>query len=108
MTEVTHPPLAGARVLVAGVANDDSIAWGCARAFRELGAELALTYLNDKAKPHVAPLAESVCAPILMPLNVEQPGELEAVFDRIRDTWGRLDVVVHSIAFAPKEDLQGG
>jgi len=108
MTEQIHQPLAGTRVLVAGVANDDSIAWGCARAFRELGAELALTYLNDKARPHVEPLAQSLDAPILMPLDVEQPGQMEALFARIGETWGRLDSVVHSIAFAPKEDLQGG
>jgi len=108
MTEQIHQPLAGTRVLLAGVANDDSIAWGCARAFRELGAELALTYLNDKARPHVEPLAQSLGAPILMPLDVEQPGQMEALFARIGETWGRLDSVVHSIAFAPKEDLQGG
>jgi Enoyl-[acyl-carrier-protein] reductase (NADH) len=69
MVNVSNPPLAGARVLVAGVANADSIAWGCARAFHELGAQVAMTYLNDKAYPHVAPLAEAIQAPILMPLT---------------------------------------
>ena len=108
MVQVSSPPLAGARVLIVGVANADSIAWGCARAFRELGAEIALTYLNDKAHPHVAPLAEAVQAPILMPLNVEDDTQMDALFARIASDWGRLDAVVHSVAFAPKEDLQGG
>ncbi|CAG2149271.1 enoyl-ACP reductase FabI [Cupriavidus numazuensis] len=108
MVQVSSPPLGGARVLIVGVANADSIAWGCARAFRELGAEIALTYLNDKAHPHVAPLAEAVQAPILMPLNVEDDTQMDALFARIASDWGRLDAVVHSVAFAPKEDLQGG
>lgn len=108
MVQVPNPPLLGARVLVVGVANADSIAWGCARAFRELGAELAITYLNDKAYPHVAPLAESVGATILMPLDVEDAGQEQALFERITRQWGRLDVLVHSVAFAPKDDLQGG
>ncbi len=108
MVQVSNPTLAGARVLIVGVANAESIAWGCARAFRELGAELALTYLNDKAHPHVAPLAEAVQAPILMPLNVEDDAQMDALFARIASDWGRLDAVVHSVAFAPKEDLQGG
>ena len=103
-----NPVLAGKKVLVVGIANEHSIAYGCARAFHALGAELAVTYLNDKAKPHVEPLAQALDAPLCLPLNVEQPGELEAVFEAIRQHWGRLDILVHSIAFAPKEDLQGG
>ncbi len=102
------PVLAGRRALVVGVANEHSIAWGCARAFRELGAEVALTYLNDKAKTWVDPLAASIDAPLLLPLDVEKPGELEAVFERIASDWGRLDILVHSIAWAPKDDLKGG
>ena len=105
---VPHPALSGRKALVVGVANEHSIAYGCARAFRALGAELALTYLNDKAKPHVEPLAAGLGAPLCLPLDVEQPGELEAVFEAVRQTWGRLDILVHSIAFAPKQDLQGG
>ncbi|GAA0839912.1 MAG: enoyl-[acyl-carrier-protein] reductase FabI [Cupriavidus sp.] len=108
MVQVPNPPLRGARVLVVGVANEDSIAWGCARAFHELGAEVALTYLNDKAYPHVAPLAAQIGAPILMPLNVEDDAQMDALFAHIAQTWGRLDSVVHSVAFAPKADLQGG
>ena len=99
---------AGKKVLVVGIANEHSIAYGCATAFRELGAELAITYLNPKSKPHVEPHASKLEAPIFMPLDVSTPGELEAVFDRIRQQWGRLDVIVHSIAWAPKDDLQGG
>jgi enoyl-[acyl-carrier protein] reductase I len=96
------------KVLIVGIANEHSIAYGCARAFRELGADLAITYLNDKAKTYVEPLAEELGASLLLPLDVSKPGELDSVFDTIRERWGRLDVAVHSIAFAPKEDLQGG
>ncbi len=101
-------PLSGLKALVIGIANDRSIAYGCARAFRRQGAELAITYLNDKARPFVEPLARELEAPIFLPLNVQQEGQLEAVFEEIRRTWGRLDIALHSIAFAPKEDLQGG
>jgi enoyl-[acyl-carrier protein] reductase I len=103
-----NPVLAGKKALVVGVANQHSIAYGCANAFRSLGAELAITYLNEKARPHVEPIAKALDAPIVMPLDVEQPGQLEAVFKAIGDQWGRLDILVHSIAFAPKADLQGG
>src|SRR5512146_2357572 len=99
--------LEGKRGLVVGIANDQSIAWGCARAFRAFGAEVAVTYLNDKAKKFVEPLAKVLEAPIFMPLDVQKPGQLEAVFDRIAQDWGKLDFVVHSIAFSPKEALQG-
>jgi enoyl-[acyl-carrier protein] reductase I len=99
--------LEGKRGLIVGIANDQSIAWGCARAFRAFGAELAVTYLNDKAKKHVEPLARELEAPILMPLDVRAEGQVEAVFDRIAKDWGRLDFLVHSIAFSPKEALQG-
>jgi enoyl-[acyl-carrier protein] reductase I len=107
-TDVPRQALENKKALVVGIANDQSIAYGCARAFRELGAELALTFLNDKAMPYVEPLARELEAPIFMPMDAAKPGELEAVFDRIRSQWGQLDILVHSIAFAPKEDLQGG
>ncbi|CAB3852386.1 Enoyl-[acyl-carrier-protein] reductase [NADH] FabI [Achromobacter anxifer] len=100
-------PLAGKRGLVTGIANADSIAWGCAKAFRALGAELAVTYLNDKALRHVEPLARQVDAPLLLPLDLMREGELEAVFDSIAAEWGQLDFVLHSIAFAPRDDLHG-
>jgi enoyl-[acyl-carrier protein] reductase I len=107
-TTVHRPVLQGQRALVVGVANEHSIAYGCARAFRELGAELALTYLNDRARPHVEPLAKDLGASMFMPLDVSAPGQLDAVFETIGRQWGRLDILVHSIAFAPKADLQGG
>jgi enoyl-[acyl-carrier protein] reductase I len=106
--QIAQPVLKGAKALIVGIANDGSIAYGCARAFRELGADLALSYLNDKARPHVEPLARELGASIFMPLDVSVPGELEALFATIERDWGQLDILVHSIAFAPKEDLQGG
>ena len=100
--------LSGHKSLIVGIANDQSIAYGCAEAFREAGADLAITWLNDKARGYVEPLGQSLGAEIMMRLNVENPGELEAVFEEIGGRWGKLDSLVHSIAFAPKEDLQGG
>jgi enoyl-[acyl-carrier protein] reductase I len=107
-TEIPSPVMKEKKALVVGIANEHSIAYGCARAFRELGAEVAVTYLNAKAKPYVEPLAKELEANIFMPLDVSTAGELEAVFKRIEKEWGHLDILVHSIAFAPKEDLQGG
>jgi len=106
--EIPRPPLKGSKALVVGIANEHSIAYGCAKAFHELGADLAITYLNEKAKPHVQPLARELAAPIFLPLDVSVPGQLEAVFQQVAKQWGRLDVLVHSIAWAPKDDLQGG
>nr|MCU0808517.1 SDR family oxidoreductase [Candidatus Contendobacter sp.] len=106
--EILRPPLKGKKALVAGIANEHSIAYGCAKAFRELEADLAITYLNEKSKQYVEPLAQALEAPIFMPLDVSQPGQLEALFEEITRKWGRLDILVHSIAFAPKDDLQGG
>lgn len=103
----TLPLLKGKKALVTGIANDQSIAWGCAKAFRTFGADLAITYFNDKAKPYVEPLAKEAGAEIFMPLNLQVEGQLEAVFDAIKEKWGKLDIGLHSIAFAPKEDLQG-
>ena len=99
--------LDGKRGLIVGIANENSIAWGCAKAFRAFGAELAVTYLNDKAKKYVEPLARELEAPIVMPLDVRTAGQMEAVFERIAQDWGNLDFVVHSIAFSPKDALQG-
>ena len=99
--------LAGKRGLIVGIANDQSIAYGCAAAMQAAGAELAITYLNEKAEPHVRPLAEALRAPLILPCDVREPGQLEAVFAAIERDWGRLDFVLHSIAFAPREDLHG-
>jgi enoyl-[acyl-carrier protein] reductase I len=99
--------LEGKRGLIVGIANDHSIAWGCAKAFKAFGCELAITYLNDKAKTHVEPLARELEASMLMPLDTNVPGQMEAVFDTIAKAWGNLDFVVHSIAFSPKDALRG-
>jgi enoyl-[acyl-carrier protein] reductase I len=103
-----QPILNDMKALVTGIANEHSIAYGCAKAFHELGAKLAITYLNDKTKPYVEPLATALDAPIFMPLDASRHSELEAVFERIDKEWGSLDILVHSIAWAPKDDLQGG
>src|SRR5262252_7945763 len=99
--------LEGKKGLIVGIANDQSIAWGCAKAFRALGAEIAVTYLNEKARKYVEPLARELQAPILMPLDVRVEGQMEILFERISEVWGKLDFLVHSIAFSPKEALQG-
>jgi enoyl-[acyl-carrier protein] reductase I len=106
-SQVPPAPLKGSKALVVGVANEHSIAYGCAKAFRELGADLAITYIDERTRTFVEPLVKELEAPIFMPLDVGTPGMLEAVFERIAAEWGRLDIVVHSIAFAPKEDLRG-
>jgi enoyl-[acyl-carrier protein] reductase I len=106
--EVPRPVLKGRKALVVGIANEHSIAYGCAKAFREVEADVAITYLNEKSKRFVEPVARELGASIFMPLDVSQPGEVEAVFERIAKEWGRLDILVHSIAWAPKDDLQGG
>lgn len=106
--EADLPPiLAGRKALVVGIANEHSIAWGCASALRRAGADIAVTYLNEKARPHVEPLARALDAPIFLPLEVRDPGEVDQVFQTITREWGRLDILIHSIAFAPKEALQG-
>lgn len=99
--------LSGRKALVVGIANEHSLAWSAARHFRDAGAEIAVTYLNDKALPYVEPLARQLEAPIFAKCDVSVAGELEAVFDSIRGQWGRLDMVFHSIAWARKEDLHG-
>jgi enoyl-[acyl-carrier protein] reductase I len=99
--------LEGKRGLVVGIANERSIAAGCAKVFRAAGAELAITYLDEKAKPFVAPVAQDAGARLFLPLNVETEGQLEKVFQRIASEWGQLDFVLHSIAFCPKADLHG-
>lgn len=99
--------LHGKRGLVVGIANEHSIAAGCANVFHNAGAELAITYASEKSKPYVTPVIAGLNAPTLMPLDVASDAQMEAVFDRIRFEWGTLDFLLHSIAFCPKEDLHG-
>ena len=106
-TSLVGEMLKGKRGLVVGVANGDSIAFGCAAKLQAFGADIALTYLNDKAKKFVEPLAEQLKSDMLLPLDVNQPGQMEAVFAEIKEKWGSLDFIIHSIAFATKDDLHG-
>ncbi len=99
--------LKGRKALIVGVANADSLAWWAAKHIRNAGADVAMTYLNDKAKPHVAPLATELGAEILVPCDVAAPGQLETVFDALKEKWGTVDVIFHAVAFARKEDLRG-
>lgn len=103
-----HPILANARALVCGIANEHSIAYGCAKAFRELGAEVAMTYASEKARQFVEPVAQELDASIFLPLDVTSQAEMDQLFARIGEQWGKLDILVHSVAWAPKDDLQGG
>jgi enoyl-[acyl-carrier protein] reductase I len=99
--------LHGKRGLVVGIANESSIAAGCARSFVAAGASLAATYLNDKALPYVRPVTDELDCALLMPCDVRIPGQLEAAFAKIGAAWGRLDFLLHAIAFAPADDLHG-
>ncbi len=99
--------LKGKVALIVGVANSHSIAAGCAQAIADAGAEVVLTYLNPRAKPYVQPVADAVGAKLLLPLDVEVSGQMEAVFAAMKERWGRLDILVHSIAFCPADDLHG-
>lgn len=103
-----HLLLAGKKALIIGIANESSIAYGCAKAFRDLGADVAITYQNDKARPFVEPIALELGADLCLPLDVTQTDQLDKLFDTIERQWGRIDLLVHSIAFAPKADLQDG
>jgi enoyl-[acyl-carrier protein] reductase I len=96
--------LKGQKALIVGVANDRSIAWGCAEAMHQSGAEIAMTYLNDKAQPYVDPLASAVEASLV---EVRDPAQVDALFEAIAAKWGQLDILVHSIAFAPRQALEG-
>lgn len=109
MTHERHPviDLSGKRGLVVGIANEHSIAAGCASAFAAAGATLAATFLNAKAEPFVRKVTDQLLCPLVMPCDVRQPGQLEAVFAKVQAEWGKLDFLLHSIAFAPAEDLHG-
>jgi enoyl-[acyl-carrier protein] reductase I len=95
------------RGLIVGLANDQSLAWGCAMALRAAGADLAITYLNEKARRFVEPLAQEAKAGIFLPLDVTDPDQMDALFAAIATKWGKLDFLLHSIAFASKDDLHG-
>lgn len=97
--------LSGKKAVIIGIANEDSIAYGCAKALRAQGADLAVTYLDAKAERFVRPLAEKLGAEIVLPLDVRENGQFAKLFDSIRQTWGRIDICLHSIAFCPREDL---
>jgi len=100
--------LAGKRALIVGVATDRSIAWGIAQAMHREGAQLAFTYLNDKMKERVEPLATSLGARLILPLDVTVDGQIDAAFETLKREWGALDALVHAVAFAPREALTGG
>jgi len=100
--------LAGKRALIVGVATDRSIAWGIAEAMHTQGAELAFSYANDKFKERVEPLAASIGSTLLMPLDVQHDEQIDAAFGLIGREWGHLDILVHAVAFAPREALSGG
>jgi enoyl-[acyl-carrier protein] reductase I len=99
--------LCGKRGLVVGIANEHSIAAGCARFLAAAGATLAATYLNDKAQTYVRAVTDALDCPVVLPCDVREPGQLEAVFEHIEAEWGQLDFLVHSIAYAPAADLHG-
>ncbi len=99
--------LTGRKALIVGIANERSIAYGCAQAFRARGAELAITWLNEKARPHVEPIAQDLGAAICAPLDVTNEAQCDALFDTIAQTWGGLDILLHSLAYCPKDDLHG-
>ncbi len=99
--------LSGKRGLVVGIANGQSIAYGCAQAFKREGAELAITYLNDKAKAYVEPLKDDLGAKLFLPCDVRESGQIKTLFDEISAAWGGLDFLLHSVAFAPRDDLHG-
>ena len=99
--------LSGKRALIVGVASDRSIAWGIAQAMHREGAELAFSYVNEKFKDRVQPLAESLGSKLTMPLDVTNDAEIDSAFAAIKQAWGSLDIVVHAVAFAPREALTG-
>jgi enoyl-[acyl-carrier protein] reductase I len=99
--------LAGKRAFIVGVATDRSIAWGIAQAMHREGAELAFSYVNDKMKERVEPLAHSVGSKLTMPLDVTVDGQVDSAFDLLKREWGQLDIVIHAVAFAPREAISG-
>ncbi|MET1256251.1 enoyl-ACP reductase FabI [Aliikangiella maris] len=107
MNEQGLSSLKGKKGLIVGIANQHSIAWGCAKVLHAAGADIAVTYLNQKAEPYVRPLAETIHAPIIAPLDMSDDSQLNDLFGVITQQWGTLDFVIHAIAFAPLADLHG-
>ncbi|MDA1089276.1 MAG: enoyl-ACP reductase FabI [Proteobacteria bacterium] len=99
--------MAGKKGLIMGVANDRSIAWGIAKAVHGQGAELAFTYQGDALKKRVVPLAESADSDFVVPCDVTDAASMDAVFDAVKERWGKLDFLVHAIAFSDKDELKG-
>lgn len=105
---MTHSPLmAGKKGLIMGVANDRSIAWGISKALNDQGAELAFTYQGDALKKRVGPLAQSIGSDILLPCDVTDQASIDAVFDTLEEKWGKIDFILHGIAFSDKAELKG-
>ena len=100
--------LSGKRGIIFGIANRNSIAWGIAQAMAEQGAELALTYQNESFLKRVKPLADEIGADLVLPCDITQEDQVQAVFSELEEKWGGLDLMVHSLAYAPKEELRGG
>ncbi len=107
MTKSSNQPLAGKKAIVFGVANERSLAWASAQQLADQGAEVALTYQGEALERRVRPLAEKINAKLIIPCDVTQESSIQAAFQQIQDQWGELSVLVHSIAFAQKEDLEG-
>src|SRR5712671_4162655 len=99
--------LEGKRALIVGVATDRSIAWGIAQAMHAHGAQLAFTYANDRFRERVEPLAQSLGERLTMPLDVTVDEQIEAMAARLTQEWGQLDILVHAVAFAPREAIDG-
>jgi enoyl-[acyl-carrier protein] reductase I len=97
--------LAGKKALIVGIANESSIAYGCAKALNDLGVELCITYSKDKTRQYVEPLLNSLNAPMFLPMNVIDEKSCKEVFARIEQQWGNIDILLHSVAFAPQKDL---
>ncbi len=99
--------LTGKRALIVGVANDRSLAWSIAEHLHAAGCELAFTYMGETLERRVRPLAESVGSKLILPMNVQNESEMDAVFEKLKASWGKLDFLIHSVAYANREDLEG-
>ncbi|MEL0290604.1 MAG: SDR family oxidoreductase, partial [Alphaproteobacteria bacterium] len=107
-TGTSHGVMHGKKGLIMGVANDRSIAWGIAAKLAEQGAELAFTFQGEALQKRVTPLAASVGSDLVMPCDVTDEASMDAVFSTLEQKWGKLDFVLHAIAYSDKEELKGG